>query len=117
MALLRLCTTPGCDELADGPRCRIHANARDAARGSSSERGYDAEWQRVRKLVLARDGYECQLRLKVCTKVATQVDHVIPLSAGGARLAMANLQASCKPCNVSKAGRDHHRPEWARGDR
>lgn len=117
MALLRLCTEPGCDEVADGPRCRIHANARDAARGTSSERGYDAEWQRVRKLVLARDGYECQLRLRVCTKVATTVDHVIPLSAGGARLDLANLQAACLKCNVAKGGQDHHRPEWARGNR
>lgn len=117
MALLRLCSTPGCDELADGPRCRIHANARDAARGSSTDRGYDAEWQRVRKLVLDRDGHECQLRLRVCTKVATTVDHIVPLSAGGARLDMANLQAACRPCNTAKGGKHHQRPEWARGTR
>lgn len=117
MALIRLCSTPGCDELADGPRCRIHANARDAVRGTSSERGYDSQWMRVRKLVLARDGYDCQLRLRVCAKVATTVDHVIPLSAGGPRLDMSNLQASCQPCNQSKGGVRHYRPEWARGNR
>lgn len=117
MALLRLCTTPGCDELADGPRCPIHANARDAARGSSSERGYDAEWQRVRKLVLARDGYECQLRGPRCTRVADTVDHIIPLSAGGARLDPANLQGACRTDNTAKGGRNHSRPEWARGNR
>ncbi len=106
MALLGLCTTPGCDELADGPRCPGHIRAVDRKRGTSSQRGYnDPAWRRVRKLVLERDEHTCQLRGRGCTGVATTVDHIVPLAAGGARLDPANLQAACSWCNTSKGGR------------
>lgn len=73
-------------------------------------RGYGKEWQRIRKLVLARDCGLCQ----VCRKagrigIATQVDHII--SKAKARRAgwtdeqmdhMENLQAICKTCHDIK---------------
>ena len=47
---------------------------------SSSKRGYGAQWQKVRKLVLQRDGHLCQC--KHCkaedrTTIATEVDHIV----------------------------------------
>jgi 5-methylcytosine-specific restriction endonuclease McrA len=63
---------------------------------------YDRAWQRVRLAILARDGYRCRLALPCCTGVATEVDHIVELAAGGARLDPANLQAACKPCNSTK---------------
>jgi 5-methylcytosine-specific restriction endonuclease McrA len=34
-----------------------------------------------------------------CTVRATQVDHIVPISEGGAMYDPANLRAACAPCN------------------
>jgi 5-methylcytosine-specific restriction endonuclease McrA len=60
------------------------------------------EWQAVRRLVLARDGYVCQVRRPKCTFKATQVDHVVSVTNGGPRLDPSNLVATCRSCNISK---------------
>lgn len=59
--------------------------------GWSSEsrhaRGYGSEWDRIRKVILARDHYICQCpdckggELRV--RVANQVDHILPKANGG----------------------------------
>jgi 5-methylcytosine-specific restriction endonuclease McrA len=59
-------------------------------------------WQAVRKRVLARDGYECQIRLPKCRGRATAVDHRVELEDGGAPFDLSNLQAACVSCNASK---------------
>lgn len=69
---------------------------------------YDHDWQRVRLQVLARDAHQCQIRLTGCTGRAEQVDHVIPLAEGGARLDPDNLRSSCRWCNLSR-GRGRQR--------
>ncbi|MCK5921100.1 MAG: HNH endonuclease [Methylococcales bacterium] len=65
-----------------------------------------AQWKRVRKKVLRRDNYLCQ----VCRReVATQVDHVTPaFRLGSAReeLDPGNLQAICAPCHKIKSMRE-----------
>lgn len=48
-ALLRPCATPGCPALVTGVRCSRCATAREQQRGTRSERGYDARWQRFRQ--------------------------------------------------------------------
>jgi 5-methylcytosine-specific restriction endonuclease McrA len=53
-----------------------------------------------------RDRMICRLDLPGCTRHATHVDHVVPLSMGGAKYDDANCQAACMHCNLSKgAGR------------
>jgi 5-methylcytosine-specific restriction endonuclease McrA len=59
-------------------------------------------WQRVRKLVLERDAYRCQIGIKGCTVTATVVDHIVPLAAGGEPLDPSNLRAACRSCNGSR---------------
>jgi len=76
---------------------------------SAAARGYDAAWSRVRLVVLDRDGWTCQ----VCGDLADQVDHVIPLAAGGARLDPSNLRACCRSCNVART----HGPGTVRAGR
>lgn len=46
----RVCLEPDCPELIDvgNSRCIKHERARDKARGTSTERGYDASHQRLR---------------------------------------------------------------------
>lgn len=63
---------------------------------------YDHTWQAVRLTILARDGHVCQVRGPRCKGAATQVDHIIPLSEGGARLDPDNLRAACLPCNAGR---------------
>ena len=65
---------------------------------------YGSDWRAVRASVLARDRLECQLHLVGCTGRAEHVDHIIPLSEGGARLDPTNLRASCRHCNLSRNG-------------
>jgi 5-methylcytosine-specific restriction enzyme A len=62
-----------------------------------------AAWKRLRRKVLERDGYQCQVRGPHCTGHATQVDHIINTAAGGPELDPGNCQAICSPCNARKA--------------
>jgi 5-methylcytosine-specific restriction endonuclease McrA len=65
-----------------------------------------AAWRAVRKRVLQRDGYECQLKFWGCLGVASAVDHRLPVGSLDPRdpalLDEANLQAACVPCNTRK---------------
>ncbi len=62
-------------------------------------------WRRLRLVVLERDGWKCRIRAPGCTTTATEVDHIIPHSAGGPPYDPANLRASCAYCNRSRGGR------------
>lgn len=68
-------------------------------------------WKRVRLDVLARDGYVCMIRGPRCTRVATAVDHVIPLAHGGEPFDPLNLRAACAACNSGR--RAPRRPFFA----
>ncbi len=60
---------------------------------------YGGAWPRIRKKILERDGYVCQVRGPRCRGHATQVDHIVPVTQGGAWWDESNLRASCQPCN------------------
>ena len=63
---------------------------------------YDSRWQQVRLVILERDHHACQVNGPNCKGKATQVDHIVPLAEGGARLDHANLRASCSTCNAGR---------------
>jgi hypothetical protein len=46
---LRVCAEPGCPTLTDRTRCTEHTRARDKARGTRQERGYDAAYDQRRR--------------------------------------------------------------------
>lgn len=69
-----------------------------------------SQWKRLRKLVLERDGYRCRIGLDGCTVRADTVDHVMPVSAGGAIFAEENTRAACKHCNSSRGNGRRGRP-------
>lgn len=75
-------------------------------RGTSSRRGYDADWQRLRLSVLNREPFCRRCELNGRTTEATLVDHIVPIRFGGARLDEANLQPLCVPCHVVKTSED-----------
>lgn len=59
-------------------------------------------WRRLRAQVLAEEMY-CHYKLPGCTAIATTVDHIIPVSKGGAELDRANLVGACRQCNRTKS--------------
>lgn len=82
------------------PSCSVrYARLRERARPTRSERGYNAEWQRLSKLLRTIQPYCSRCK---ATKDLT-VDHIIPLSAGGSTVE-SNLQVLCRKCNSSKGG-------------
>lgn len=111
----RPCMKPGCPNLARGGRfCEEHQKAYDQAyeaqRKSSAARGYDASWQRLRKMILSRH--------PLCADPfgehegrpvpAQEVDHIVPLRKGGGNRS-ENLQALCKSCHSKKTAREDGR--------
>jgi 5-methylcytosine-specific restriction endonuclease McrA len=55
-------------------------------------------WQTLRERVLRRDMGICQS----CRRAGHEVDHVVPLWAGGSNHE-ANLQVLCSPCHEAKS--------------
>jgi 5-methylcytosine-specific restriction protein A len=69
---------------------------------TTSERGYDTTWQKLRKWQLATFPI-----CKACERQsANEVDHILPINDGGARLDPANLQSLCKSCHSKKTAQD-----------
>jgi 5-methylcytosine-specific restriction endonuclease McrA len=68
-----------------------------------ASRAYNGPWQKVRKQILERDAYRCQINGPGCTGHANEVDHIVPLRVGGSRLEPTNLRASCKHCNIVRS--------------
>jgi 5-methylcytosine-specific restriction endonuclease McrA len=61
-----------------------------------------ARWQQLRKAVLARDGYYCQIQGPRCKLAASTVDHIVPSSQRPDLFwEQSNLRAACRPCNYS----------------
>jgi 5-methylcytosine-specific restriction protein A len=71
---------------------------------SPAERGYDADWRRVRKQVLE------ETPICPCGKPATDVDHIRPFRglADPLRLARGNLRALCHPCHMGRTAHQAH---------
>ncbi len=71
---------------------------------TATERGYDPEWRRLRRVVLLEEP-----TCRNCGEIATEVDHIKPVAQRpDMRLVRANLQALCKPCHKTKTARDSH---------
>jgi 5-methylcytosine-specific restriction protein A len=68
----RPCLEPDCNQLAvRGSRCPTHTRAKDRARGSSTQRGYDYQYQQARAALLALNP-----RCHWCEDLATTADHL-----------------------------------------
>ncbi len=111
------CRRPGCGALVrDGSGyCGAHIADKvvgkfaDPRRGSRHERGYGAAWDKLRRVILARDCGLCQpCALAGRTTVATQVDHITAKERGGTDDA-ANLQAICVDCHKTKTANEGRR--------
>lgn len=117
------CRAPGCPGLGDGVSlCPQHLAAYrqreaqreaqrkaavDAARPSAAHRGYNRNWQRLRRRHLAQEPL-CVDPFGIhgdWPAPATDVHHILPLAAGGANDA-DNLQSLCHSCHSRITARD-----------
>ena len=62
-------------------------------------------WKELRRKVLERDNYTCV----ICGKPAEEIDHIVPISMGGAMFDMNNLQSLCKQCHKEKTIEDRRK--------
>lgn len=90
-------------------RCEPHSREREQSRGTSTERGYDGAWRKLRNAFLEQHPH-CehvdQPTQERCTLPATDVDHVIAHRGNDAlRLDWNNLQALCHAHHSSKTAR------------
>lgn len=74
---------------------------------------YGSDWRRVRDAVLD-ESRVCAIRGPKCTRFATEVDHIIPVDAGGPRLDRSNLRPACRACNAGRAGSEKANNGWRR---
>lgn len=101
---LRVCPTSGCPELLQpGQRCPRCAPTAERARGTATQRGYDARWRRVRAAYLrAHPICECG-----CGGIATDVDHIDGLGPHGPRgYDPANLRSLTHACHSRRTAAD-----------
>jgi 5-methylcytosine-specific restriction protein A len=103
-APLKPCADRRCPELVPKgtSRCPKHQSAyyrrQDEARPKGRQKRFGRRWQKVRRIVLARDPL-----CKKCNRAAaTEADHVVPVEQGGAVYDTANLQGLCKSCHSRK---------------
>lgn len=102
-----MCGNPDCVNLVRGqPYCEAHAQSWVHGTGGGVKR--TGAYRRLRSKILKRDQYRCQLNYSdICTRRATEVDHVIPAVRGGDD-DEGNLRAVCVPCHRRKTSYEGH---------
>ena len=108
----KVCNDPQCAALVyDGKRqCPKHYKPFGGTGGTSSRTKTSAH-RRRRARVLARAGYQCQIRYAdICLGDATEFDHIVALAEGGAD-SDQNGQASCRRCHQRKSSIEGRRAQ------
>lgn len=78
----------------------------NGARGTRHERGYGSAWDKLRKLVIKRDGYQCQeCKRQGMVTPGQDVDHIVNKANGGTDM-LSNLQYLCRACHKDKTARE-----------
>lgn len=102
----RVCNAPGCGRRATAKYCKQCEGKdaeRDRERGTSTERGYDARWQRARKAFLMGNPLCSHCKAEGRVEAATVVDHIQPHRGDDALFwDRANWQPLCKAHHDTK---------------
>lgn len=74
---------------------------------SAAQRGYGAQHQKLRKLLLAQEPL-CRLcKANGRVREAKIADHIMPIAKGGAIHELSNLQPVCADCHDAKTRKDN----------
>lgn len=93
----RLCLEPHCHTPATHRgRCTTHARTNERTTHPNKHLYNSARWRNTRTRVLFEQPL-CE-----CGAIATDVDHITAMDAGGDPWARSNLQALCRSCHSSK---------------
>ena len=105
------CVHAGCAELvSQGSYCVAHKTQHEQsykqdASKAESKRFYDSVlWKKVRAQVLREEPYCRECTAQNVVRLATVVDHVQRIRAGGSKTDRANLASLCEEC--------HNRKRW-----
>ena len=63
-------------------------------------------WAQLRRSILDRDGWRC---VRCGRAGRLEVDHAIPMAAGGDPWSESNLQALCRGCHFRKTARENRK--------
>ena len=85
-------------DATDSNNSNNSSNSNRGRRPGAYSRGYDSAWIKLSKAYMASKNYICEF----CGERAEEVDHIIPLSMGGERLSVSNVQALCRECHRRK---------------
>ena len=78
-------------------------------KGNTTERGYGAEWRKIRKPILQRDNYLCQsCKRKGILTAANIVDHIVSKANKGTD-EPDNLETICDTCHKKKTATERSR--------
>jgi len=61
------------------------------------------KWHALVPIIRERDDYKCRR----CGDWGKEVDHIVPIRAGGAMWDENNLQVLCTPCHIEKTRFEH----------
>lgn len=113
---MQYCATPGCSQLVNRGHCSAHKRQTDQGfRGTAHQRGYTSRWAAYsRRFRLAHpvcgeradgtvDRSHSRCAQRGLTTPAECVDHIVPLSQGGAPWDPTNHLSLCLACNTWKA--------------
>lgn len=96
---VRLCLEPRCGSPATHRgRCPIHARTNNKATHRNRHVYNSRRWRLLRQAVLL----EQPLCACGCDRIATDVDHIVPIHAGGNPWDRNNLQALAAECHGRK---------------
>ncbi len=102
----RPCRSPGCPHLTNDPSryCAAHKRQaqqqQDQQRGTSTERGYDSHWQRIRRMILNAEPLCRTCNAQGLVVAASEVDHI---DGNVNNMSTENLQPLCRPCHSRKS--------------
>ena len=101
---VKVCLEPCCPTLTDQRRCTQHQRAADKARGTKRERGYDAEFQRIRRSIVKKIKAGEIVR---CWRCGVRLGLSFHLDHNAARDGYRG--PACAACNLHLAGKAAHR--------
>jgi 5-methylcytosine-specific restriction protein A len=104
------CRHIGCPNLTHNRYCDDHSTKQIDERASSTQRGYNGKWRKLRKLYLSKHPLCVKCEQAGRLTPATVVDHITPHRGNQALMwDENNWQALCKHCHDTKTGSEDTR--------